>query len=120
LADAINALPGLKVIYTNGSRAHGDMVSTALGLRQCFSQIYGIEDAQYTPKPQAIAFDRVFKTAKINPANAAMFEDDPRNLKVPHELGMKTVLVGTEATGAHIHHATQDLTGFLTQTLPNL
>lgn len=120
LADAINALPGKKIIYTNGSRAHGHMVSTALGLRDCFSHIYGIEDAGYRPKPKAEAFEKVFKAAKIDPTAAAMFEDDPRNLKVPHDLGMMTVLIGEEPPAPHIHHSTQDLTDFLTIALPNL
>jgi putative hydrolase of the HAD superfamily len=43
-----------------------------------------------------------------------MFEDDPRNLRVPHELGMCTVHVAPErAPGDHIHHHTEDLTAFL-------
>ena len=45
-----------------------------------------------------------------------MFEDDPRNLKVPHDLGMKTVHVSA-VKDAHIapfvQHNTDDLTGFL-------
>jgi putative hydrolase of the HAD superfamily len=44
-----------------------------------------------------------------------MFEDDHRNLKVPHSIGMRTILVGPERTGKHIHHQTSDLTAFLSQ-----
>ena len=47
------------------------------------------------------------------PARAAMFEDDHRNLEVPHGLGMRTVLVGPAATHPHVHHQTEDLAGFL-------
>ena len=43
-----------------------------------------------------------------------MFEDDPRNLMVPHLMGMRTVLVGPEALAQdHIHHHTDDLAAFL-------
>jgi putative hydrolase of the HAD superfamily len=42
-----------------------------------------------------------------------MFEDDPRNLAVPHGLGMRTVLVGPGEMAAHVEHQTDDLTGFL-------
>ena len=39
-----------------------------------------------------------------------MFEDDPRNLAVPHGLGMRTVLVGPPAAEhPHVHHQTDDL-----------
>ena len=44
----------------------------------------------------------------------AMFEDEPRNLAVPHALGMKTVHVAPDPVDHdHIHHHTDDLTGFL-------
>ena len=45
-----------------------------------------------------------------------MFEDDPRNLVAPHDMGMRTVHVADEAAPApHIHHHTDDLAGFLSQ-----
>jgi len=113
LRQAILSLPGRCVIYTNGSRKHGKQVSDALGLEGCFEAIYGIEDAGYKPKPKAIAFERVFESAKIDPQKAIMFEDDPRNLEIPAQMGMKTVLVGGDKPGDHIHHHTLDLTDFL-------
>ncbi len=113
LKAALEALDGRRVIYTNGSRAHGEMVSTSLGLRDCFDAIYGIEDAGYKPKPHRIAFDRVFGTLGLDPTRAIMFEDDPRNLAVPHEMGLATVLVGTSDPQPHIHAQTTDLAGYL-------
>jgi len=115
LRDAISALPGRKIIFTNGSRAHGTGVSKALGLSGVFDAIYGVEDAGYTPKPDQAAFQKVFEADGINTERAAMFEDDIRNLAVPYQLGMKTVLVGPKETAPHIHHQTEDLTAFLTQ-----
>ena len=115
LRAAIFALPGRKIIYTNGSRAHGEGVSSALGLGGVFDAIYGVEDAGYTPKPDMAAFQKIFTADGINTERAAMFEDDIRNLAVPHQLGMKTVLVGPHETAPPIHHQTEDLTAFLTQ-----
>jgi putative hydrolase of the HAD superfamily len=47
-----------------------------------------------------------------------MFEDDPRNLAAPHAMGMRTVHVAPDALVAdHIHHHTDDLTGFLSKLL---
>jgi len=114
LRAAIQRLPGRRIVYTNGSAPYARSVVQARGLEGLFDAIYGVEDAAYHPKPTAQAFERVFARDGLNPGNAAMFEDDPRNLKVPHELGMRTVLVAPEALSqSHIHHHTDDLTGFL-------
>jgi putative hydrolase of the HAD superfamily len=113
LAAAIGALPGRKIVYTNGSRAHARRVTTALGLGGAFDALYAIEDAGFVPKPEAAAFATVFGAAGLAPRRAAMFEDDARNLAVPHGLGMRTVLVGPLAPAPHVEHQTEDLTGFL-------
>ena len=113
LAGAIRALPGKRIVYTNGSRRHAERVVEARGLGGCFDALYGIEDAGYQPKPDAQAFNTVFAKAEIRVEAAAMFEDDPRNLSVPHDLGMRTVLVGGEDDAPHVHHNTDDLPGFL-------
>lgn len=109
----IEALPGRKVVFTNGSRRHAERVVDARGLTDAFDTLFGIEDANYQPKPDRAAFETVFSAAKIEPATAAMFEDDPRNLRAPHEMGLATVLVGQSKPAIHIHHQTVDLSGFL-------
>ncbi|MEM8570796.1 MAG: pyrimidine 5'-nucleotidase [Pseudomonadota bacterium] len=113
LRSAIHALTGRKIVFTNGSRGHARRVIAALGLDGIFHATYGIEDAGYHPKPREVAFERVFGSDGFETRNAAMFEDDPRNLLVPHRLGMRTVLVGPGDPAPHIHHQTTDLTEFL-------
>jgi putative hydrolase of the HAD superfamily len=114
LAELISALPGRKIVYTNGSAPYAARVLKARGLAEAFDAIYGVEHADYAPKPRAEAFDRVFALDGLDPVIGAMFEDDPRNLTAPHALGMQTIHVAPEATPAsHIHHHTNDLTGFL-------
>jgi putative hydrolase of the HAD superfamily len=113
LGSALGRLPGRKLVYTNGSREHARRVTGAIGLEGCFDALYGFEDAGYAPKPQAAAFATVFARDGLLPGRTAMFEDDPRNLAVPHRLGMRTVLVGPEAVLPHVHHQTEDLSGFL-------
>lgn len=114
LAERIRTLPGKRIIYTNGTAPYAEQVLAARGLEGCFDEIYGVEHANYRPKPERQAFDIVFAKAGIDTAKAAMFEDDPRNLQAPHDLGMRTVHVAPEATPrAHIHHHTDDLTRFL-------
>lgn len=118
LADRITVLPGRRIVYTNGSAPYAHQVLKARGLVGVFDAVYGVEHADFHPKPDRIAFETVFAKDGLNPATAAMFEDDPRNLAVPHAMGMKTVLVAPNPEPApHIHHHTDDLTAFLGRLL---
>lgn len=114
LASHIRALPGRRIVYTNGSAPYAERVLAARGLSGLFDAVYGIENAGFLPKPERGAFDAIFALDGTNPEAAAMFEDDPRNLIEPHAMGLRTVHVAPEAAPApHIHHHTDDLTGFL-------
>lgn len=118
LAAALSALPGRRIVYTNADRDYAARVLTARGIADLFDAVYGIESAGYRPKPETRAFEAVFAQDGLDPARAAMFEDDPRNLVAPHALGMQTVLVtpdpaGAGGAGRHIGHHTDDLAGFL-------
>jgi len=116
LGDAINALPGRKIVYTNGTAPYARRVAKARGLAGCFDAYYGVEHADFHPKPERRAFDTVFTTDGLVPARAAMFEDDLRNLKAPHAMGMRTVHVAPEPEPAdHVHHHTDDLRQFLSR-----
>ena len=123
LAAAIAALPGRKIVHTNGDRAYALRVLEHRGL-EVFDAVHGIDNVDFHPKPDARAYAAVIDAHDFDPATAAMFEDDPRNLAVPASLGMQTVLVGSGrhgpdelATdhdhGAHVQHKTDDLTAFL-------
>ena len=114
LCKAISALPGRKIVYTNGTAPYAERVLAARGLSGLFDGIYGVENADFHPKPEAQAYEMIFEKAGISPSFAAMFEDDPRNLHVPHAMGLRTVLVGQNTAPApHIHHHTEDLASFL-------
>lgn len=93
LANAITALPGRKLILTNGSRDHALQTAVALGLEAMFDDIFDIADADFVPKPAAQTYERFFDRHEIEPERAVMFDDLARNLIVPHEKGMTTVLV---------------------------
>lgn len=116
LRAAIAALPGKRVVYTNGSEPYAHRILAARGLTGVFDAVYGVEHAGYVPKPEQAAFEAVFALGGIAPERGAMFEDDVRNLTVPHALGMRTVHVAPEALAQdHVHHHTDDLAGFLSQ-----
>lgn len=114
LAHSIARLPGRKIVYTNGCAPYAEKVLDARGLGRLFDAVYGVEHAAFHPKPDAQAFATVFARDGLDPTRAAMFEDDVRNLAVPHALGMRTVHVAPEPQpAAHIHHHTADLADFL-------
>jgi putative hydrolase of the HAD superfamily len=127
LGDAIEKLPGRKLILTNGTRAHATAVLQRLEIDRHFEDVFDIVAGELEPKPLAQTYDRFLARHGVDPARAAMFEDLARNLEVPHRLGMTTVLVVPEATrevfredwelegrdAAHVDHLTDDLAGFL-------
>jgi putative hydrolase of the HAD superfamily len=114
LAQAIRRLPGRKIVYTNACEPYAQRVLEACGLAGLFDGVFGVEHAGFRPKPERAAFETVFAAGGVDPSRAAMFEDDPRNLEVPHAMGMRTVHVAPiAAPAAHIHHHTDDLAAFV-------
>lgn len=132
LGTAIGALPGRKLIFTNGTVRHAENVAGKLGILDRFEAIYDIAAADYVPKPHRAPYEdfvaRHVAHHGATAAQSAMFEDMPHNLEVPHALGMTTVLVQSAADydapvqpaikagpapPAHVHHMTTDLTEFL-------
>lgn len=116
LKAALTALPGRKIVYTNGTAPYAQRVLDARGLVDIFDAVYGIEEAHFHPKPQAAAYDTIVARDGFDPDTAAMFEDDQRNLAVPHTLGMKTVHVAPsplDPTPPYVQHHTDDLAAFL-------
>lgn len=118
LAGHLRALGGRKIVYTNASAPYAEKVLAARGLTGIFDAIYGVEHAGFLPKPERAAFDAIFARDGLDPAQSAMFEDDARNLAVPHALGMKCVYIAPKPLRApHIHHHHSDLTAFLGRLL---
>jgi putative hydrolase of the HAD superfamily len=124
---AIAKLPGRKLILTNGSTDHVEKVLGRLGLSGHFDAVFDIIAAEFEPKPAPQTYQRFLKVHDVDAATAAMFEDLARNLSIPHQLGMTTVLVVPDGSkkvvredwelegrdAAHIDYVTDDLTGFL-------
>lgn len=132
LAEAIKALPGRRFILTNGSRRHAENAAERLGILDLFDDIFDIVAADLKPKPLRDPYDKFLALHGIAGPKAAMFEDLARNLIVPKELGMTTVLVvprNFEPTFAEIwerdaaqeddvDYVTDDLSAFLRSIRP--
>ena len=116
LTSMLGALPGRRIVYTNGSEPYARNVLRARGIEDLFEAVYGVEHAGFRPKPERVAFETVFGTDGLETKSAAMFEDEPRNLAAPFAMGMKTIHVAPAPYPAdHIEHHTDDLAGFLSQ-----
>src|SRR5438105_7431997 len=124
---AIAKLPGRKLILTNGSTDHAGAVLARLGIGEHFEAVFDIIAAELEPKPAPRTYQKFLTVHGVDPARAAMFEDLARNLVVPHQLGMTTVLVVPDGAkevvredwelegrdAPYVDHVTDDLTGFL-------
>ena len=120
LLDALNNLPGRKLIYTNGTVPYAKEVLKYRGLIDVFDEIYGIEDATYVPKPFPEAFEIIFSKANIAHNRSAMFEDEVRNLEVPFKLGLKTILVSdVQSNKKYVDYTIKCLSDFLRQITSN-
>ena len=127
MGTAIAKLPGRKLILTNGSADHAGNVLARLGIGSHFEAVFDIVAAELEPKPAPQTSRRFLTLHGVDPRTSAMFEDLARNLVVPHQLGMTTVLVVPDGTrevvredwelegrdAAYVDYFTDDLTGFL-------
>ncbi len=134
LARAIAALPGRRLILTNGSRDHALKTASQLGLDGLFEAVYDIAAADLVPKPHPQVYASFFERLGVDPARAALFEDIERNLVVPHRHGMATILVVPRSGGldhredweilrdrpGHVDFVTDNLAGFLEKAVTHV
>ena len=120
LRDAIAALEGRKVIYTNAFASHARLVLDLLALADHFDAVYDIEAAGYRPKPAIESYRHLCALHDIDAARAVMVDDIPHNLEPAARMGMTTVWVRTgaawdedAAAGPHIHYQTHDIADWL-------
>ncbi len=124
LAAAISALPGRKLIFTNGDVPYAQKVLDALGLGDCFEAMFDIHDSGYVPKPDASAYDKMCDKLNVEPRRALFVEDMARNLRPAKALGMATVWINNgsdygaaEACPSFIDYETDEVTDWLTSTM---
>ena len=126
LRTLIQALPGRKFIFTNGSKKHAKNVAGHLNLFDLFEGSFGIEDGNYIPKPKVSPYIKFCERFNIDPHKAIFFEDGLRNLEVPKDMGMVTVLVSSDADWSHEPEITRpagqttgaEYVDFITNDLP--
>ncbi|WP_145732793.1 pyrimidine 5'-nucleotidase [Nitrospirillum pindoramense] len=132
MAESLAALPGRKIIYTNGSAGHAENVMRRLGVADQFHAVFDIVAADYTPKPDAQPYTTLVRRHGIDPTRAVMVEDIARNLEPARALGMATVLVETNSPFSlpnpeapptalpYVQHRITDVPAWLAQVVTDL
>lgn len=122
---ALAALPGRKLIFTNGTESHAEKVLARLGVGRHFEAIFDIAAAGYIPKPSPESYRLMLNRHGLAAARAAMVEDLHRNLAPAAAIGMTTVWVrqadhpdalltlGDDGDLSHVHHVTENLPEWL-------
>lgn len=124
LAAHIAALPGRKLVFTNGDTPYAQRVLDRIGLGTHFELIHDIHATTYRPKPDPHGLHQLRDEHGIDLARAAFFEDMARNLKPAKALGMTTIWLNNGSESGHvdahpdfIDHEIAHLTPFLGQIL---
>lgn len=124
---ALAALPGRKLVFTNGSLRHAENVLARLGITHHFADIFDVAAAEFVCKPDPDCYQRMLRAHGVTPTAAALFEDTLVNLPPAAALGMTTVLVTplespdivvpAPSPDGPVHYVTDDLTGWLNETI---
>src|SRR5215216_4592038 len=67
LGDALEKLPGRKLILTNGTRQHAENVMKRLEIDRHFEDVFDIAAADLDPKPHPQVYDRFLKKHGVEP-----------------------------------------------------
>ena len=117
---ALEALPGEKLVYTNGSAEHARRVLAQLEISDHFIGIYDAASSDYIAKPDMGAFKAMMAHFNLDATTAVMVEDMACNLEPAFDLGMKTIWCPTEsewsgrgADSRYIDYVVDDLPDWL-------
>ena len=87
-----------KTIFTNASAEHARRVLAILGIERHFDCIIDVRAMGYMSKPDPEAYQRALEILGVSGDECLIVDDRARNLTPAKELGMITVLVGSEKT----------------------
>lgn len=97
LREMLIGLPQEKWIFTNADAQHAKRVLKIMGIEDCFVGIVDVRAMEFLCKPDHQAYQLAMTiTGVSNPENCVLIDDAIRNLEPAHEIGFKTVLVGSQ------------------------
>ena len=93
LISLMKKLNGLKILFTNGTHHHANVVLDKIGLVSCFDLILD-RNILNVLKPNPEAFLKLIKWCSITPNDTCYyFEDSITNLIIGSSLGWQTILI---------------------------
>lgn len=99
LYPTLRALPGRKILFTNGPRQYAQDILRKLGIVAMFDNVVAIQQAGFLPKPHAQGYRRILTRHRLAPEDCIMVEDTSANLATAKRLGMRTILIGRQRRG---------------------
>ncbi len=124
LIRTLAALPGRRLVHTNGDTHYAARVLDALDLTPLFEAVHDIRAAEFRPKPDPHGYALLVDTYGVDPLRAAFFEDMARNLAPAKALGLTTIWYNNGVDGGdrgsqsdYIDYETRDLAPFLRRLL---
>lgn len=109
LGEMLSALPGKRVVFTNGSESYARRVLDALGVSDLMEGIYGIEFMDYIAKPSPYPYAKLLAATGASAGFSLFCEDVRENLLPARELGMFTVWVGGQVESSPAHAVLRDV-----------
>ena len=122
LNEELHKLKGRKIIYTNANKKHADDVLKKIDLNNYFDEIFDIKMANYIPKPDIEAYEKLINLYNIDPNTSAMFDDIAKNLVPTKKVGFTPVWIDAgyenfsddiKASKNYLDYTTRDLSLFL-------
>jgi len=93
LGRALAALPGRKIVFTNGDATYARRVLERIGVHDHFDALHDIHANDYRPKPDPHGYAMLCERFGIEPHNALLADDMIQNLRPAKAIGMTTVWV---------------------------
>lgn len=101
----INHLPGIKILFTNGTRPHAITVLARMRLSNSFHLVFDRNYLQ-TMKPDPVAFKKVCNSLSINPKKdiCFFFDDLLHNMKASNQFGWNNIHIDPNYNTVILNH----------------
>ena len=75
LASMLAALPGRRIVFTNGCAQYAERICEKIGILDLFDAIFDIRQAAYQPKPQPLAYQHFMQQFEAKPSTTCFMDD---------------------------------------------
>ena len=100
LDEVLAGCPLTKFIFTSASLAHAERVLGLLGVAKHFSIIIDVKSTGYINKPDPRAYQKALEIVNARAEECILLDDADRNLLPAKQMGMVTILVGSDGSEA--------------------